>query len=388
MVQRILNEKDRSEVESLWDYCFEKKETPFFQWFFKNSFRFDRTIGSFEEDRLKSMLNLAPYLVTLRGNVYPSSYIVGVATWPEYRGKGEVRRLLAEALTKMDEWDEPFAILMPSRPEFYFPFDFRLYHYHLKYRVPMDEIRLLVDKSGTYREATVEDISKLNQLYERTFSVYDGRALRNRRKWLDWLEGTWSEGGKAYLLLESTGGEPEGYLFYHLENNTFKITDWAAISQKARFRLMQFAYQHRAQAEQVEWDAPLDDPFQYLLPVTKDRIFYLPFMTARIVNLQKLLPSLELPFEGRIIMEVKDSLVENNQGTFLWQFQNGMGSVEKTEEPAGLKITIGGLSQWVFGQMNSRTLSQAGFLEILSQEQAEYLDRCLPLCAAYINEYF
>lgn len=34
----------------------------------------------------------------------PVSYIVGVATWPEYRGQGEAKRLLRDALVKMREW--------------------------------------------------------------------------------------------------------------------------------------------------------------------------------------------------------------------------------------------------------------------------------------------
>lgn len=33
---RLATELDRGLVESLWDYCFEHREDPFFQWYFNH----------------------------------------------------------------------------------------------------------------------------------------------------------------------------------------------------------------------------------------------------------------------------------------------------------------------------------------------------------------
>ena len=36
---RLATESDRGLVESLWDYCFEHREDPFFQWYFNHFYR-------------------------------------------------------------------------------------------------------------------------------------------------------------------------------------------------------------------------------------------------------------------------------------------------------------------------------------------------------------
>ena len=54
---RMLDTTDRIEIENLWDYCFEKRDNPFFKWFFAEYFQYDRTIGGFTGDGLQTMLN-------------------------------------------------------------------------------------------------------------------------------------------------------------------------------------------------------------------------------------------------------------------------------------------------------------------------------------------
>ena len=77
---RMLDTTDRIEIENLWDYCFEKRDNPFFKWFFAEYFQYDRTIGGFTGDGLQTMLNLAPYELILKGQKLQTSYIIGVTT--------------------------------------------------------------------------------------------------------------------------------------------------------------------------------------------------------------------------------------------------------------------------------------------------------------------
>ena len=386
MAHRLLETSDCQAVESLWDYCFEKRETGFFKWFFSESFRYDRTMGSFSGEALKAMLNLAPYTLSLKEAEIPVSYIVGVATWPEYRGKGEVKELLYSSFERMREWGEYLAILMPSRPEFYYPLDFQIYNYHLRYRIPIEELKKITGKECTFIEITEEDIPMLSDLYEKSSNIYQGRTLRDDKKWQSWIRGNISEGGKAYLIYH--GGKPEGYLFYSLDSQTFKVSDWTAISPNAYKSLMEFCYQHRAQAQYAEWDAPQDDVFQFLLPETKERLFSVPFMTSRIVDVEKLVKSLNWQGTGRVVVEIEDSLLEWNNSIYIWELNDRECSFERYDGAPDLKITIGGLAQWIFGQMDSRTLEQAGFLSIYSKDKAYLMDKWMPRSLTYVNEYF
>ena len=47
---RLATESDRGLVESLWDYCFEHREDPFFQWYFNHFYRPENVLMGFEGD--------------------------------------------------------------------------------------------------------------------------------------------------------------------------------------------------------------------------------------------------------------------------------------------------------------------------------------------------
>ena len=62
----------------LWDYCFEKKEDPFFQWYFREyCLTHNLIMGGFSEatNRLVNMLHLNPYRILLRGREEVVPYI-------------------------------------------------------------------------------------------------------------------------------------------------------------------------------------------------------------------------------------------------------------------------------------------------------------------------
>lgn len=388
MDRRLLKREEQPQAEDLWDYCFEKREDPFFQWYFQEVFQYDRTLGSFSESgKLKSMLNLSPYKLLLRKKEIPVSYIVGVATWPEYRGQGEVKKLLKEAFMIMRQWKENLAILMPSRPEFYYPLDFQLYNQHLKCKIPMEELRRLTSRQGYLKEIEEKDISSLEALYQEAYFAYEGKTLRSQEKWKRWIRGNQIEGGKAYLFYNDKD-DLEGYLFYGIHQRVLKISEWVGVTPEARSGLLEFCYQHRAQADFVEFDIPTDDSLQYLLPETKERVGIFPFMTSRIVDISSLIENISWKEEGEVVIRVLDPLLEWNQGNFLWQAKDGRATFQRTEREAELEITIGGFSQWLFGEVDSRILVQAGFLKNGSLEACKILDRWMPKSPTYINEYF
>ena len=87
---RIINDETLPKIMELWDYCFEKNDTPFFKWYFNEyCLKENMVLGGFDEKsgKLMNMLHLNPYTINLRGRDLKLPYIVGVATAPEYRGR-------------------------------------------------------------------------------------------------------------------------------------------------------------------------------------------------------------------------------------------------------------------------------------------------------------
>ena len=127
---RLLNSAFLPQAAELWDYCFEKKGDPFYEWYFSEyCLKQNSVIGGFDGDKLVCMLHLNPYAITLRGQTLRLPYIVGVATAPEYRGQHLTRPLLETAFTVLRAQGAAFALLMPINPAIYKPYGFDYCYY-------------------------------------------------------------------------------------------------------------------------------------------------------------------------------------------------------------------------------------------------------------------
>lgn len=130
------------QAAELWDYCFEKKGDPFYEWYFSEyCLKQNSVIGGFDGDKLACMLHLNPYAITLRGQTLRLPYIVGVATAPEYRGQHLTRPLLETAFTVLRAQGAAFALLMPINPAIYKPYGFDYCYYRHYYQMPLAELK-------------------------------------------------------------------------------------------------------------------------------------------------------------------------------------------------------------------------------------------------------
>ena len=58
---RLASAEDRELVESLWAYCFEPREHPFFQWYFKKFYRPENVLLGFQNGQMACLTHLNPY---------------------------------------------------------------------------------------------------------------------------------------------------------------------------------------------------------------------------------------------------------------------------------------------------------------------------------------
>ena len=147
---RLATESDRGLVESLWDYCFEHREDPFFQWYFNHFYRPENVLMGFEGDDMACLTHLNPYTLCLRGKAIDTSYIVGLATHPAARRSGVGGKLLTAALKEMKRRGHYIHILMPSKAGFYQPYGYELYCHQWKETMPLEALRPLTDRTVRY----------------------------------------------------------------------------------------------------------------------------------------------------------------------------------------------------------------------------------------------
>jgi predicted acetyltransferase len=161
-----------------------------------------------------------------------------------------------------------------------------------------------------------------------------------------------------------------------------------ALAQKA---LLQFLYNHWAQASVLEWNAPLDDLTYLSLPEPKREVQLFPFLSGRVVDVVKVLEAAKYAPEikEKITLEIADDLAEWNNGVFALEVSGGKGNVQPWPQSGGeVQCTIGALSQLVFGRISARELAKVGRLATNFPGNIEILETLFPKCNNYINEYY
>jgi predicted acetyltransferase len=385
---RITTPHDLEQVKKLWAYCFENYE-PFFSWYFREYYQGENTLGLFQDGKLLSNLQLIPYDIFLRGKVLPTSYIVGVASFPEARSGGLAGKLMVEALRELYQREHTIALLMPFKGEFYYPYQFEFCYHHYKYEIRLEDLKSISTNYGDFFELEgTNNSAELDEVYRRFTLDKHGYIVRNPLKWRLLLEEHEGEKGFGYILRKE--GRAEGYILYYLKDNKMVIREMAYTNWQAQKSLFRFMYNHRSQVEYLEWNAPLDDGSFYYLGDPKKGITLFPFLTARIVDARKLLEGIvySADIQASLVIRIVDKLASWNNKVFSISVGEGQAKVEETNAQEDISIDIGALTQLVFGRLEVDKLIYQGRLQSTNPESQIMLRKLFPLCNNYINEYY
>lgn len=385
---RLASKADEAAVKWLWAYCFENYE-PFFSWYFTEYYRAENTlVGLNASGRLQTCLQLIPYQLALRRKTVASSYIVGVATYPEARSGGMIKPLLTASLAEMRRREHFVSLLMPFRAGFYYPYGWEFCYHHLKYSVNLADLRHIAAADGELRLiADMQDIASLQEVYQQFTAGRHGYVVREQRNWQNLLQSYFDEKGFVYLL--EAEHRPQGYVMYKLQDGQINVLEMAYVDIQAERALLQFLYNHRSQAEQLEWNAPIDDLMHFALPDHRQGIQLYPFLMARIVDVAGILATIAYPrLTATVTISVSDDLAPWNNQSFKLMVNNGVPHVTVLGSAAAeVQCSIGSLTQLVFGRLSAHALAAAGKLAAQPDALA-VLAALLPPCTNYINEYY
>jgi len=332
--------ENKDELYRLWQACFHDTKA-FADYYFERIFKHNRIMTLKESDVIVSMLHLNPYRIYLDGKVVNSEYIVGVATEESHRCKGYMRLLLIMAMKELYKEKKPFVYLMPARESIYTPFDFTFIYKQPVMDIESGSINCPADSQVMMsRQADVHDLDTLvefaNAMLAEQFDVF---AYRDRYYFENLLEETKIETGQIRLLYKDK--VLIGYIATSMTNNTIDqqlfvrelivLPDY--LEQVYRWMKQYFEFERGKLLLSM-----IEPPFH----VSE----YKPVIMARIIHLEQLMQFIKVPENFCIRMQVADSILEGNNGKFLWtrRWQLLPGN-----EPVDMVITIEALTSWLFG---------------------------------------
>lgn len=409
MVYHIVNKAQLPEVEALWDYCFEKREEPFFKYYFTEYCGKDNLVmAGFEEEkgaeRLKTMLHINPYMLRIRGVDQLAPYLVGIATAPEARGRHLLRGLLQACFELLRARGYCFVTLMPIYAGIYLPYEFSFCYEKLRYAwnvgsldlpratlstVTMELEQMPIAEEGHAYAMGVQEL--VAPIYESLQTAAHAVPKRTPFQWKKLLSVHALENLRcAYVRM---GEEICAYMFYRIKDHIFEIQELLAKNEEAKLELLRFVERQRSEADRAIWLAEAWDKTYLFLPDLNKAPQRLPFMMARCVDAREALNRLTPPtglrgVENNVVLLLTDKLLDRNNHLLKLSLQDGKLDVQSTLEQEQVVMDMAAFTQLYFGFLNATELYEAGRLRCQDTEKLAFLDSLFPKQRNWINEYF
>ncbi len=372
---QMASPQDRAELKDLWQLCFQESQ-PFLDWFFT-----DRFLPAYcpiyrEDGVIQAALHGLPAHMRVRDRIAPCVIIAGVATHPDFRGRGLMRGLLGYYLPYLGRAGIPLATHRPVT----------LRTYASAGHFPVSDSRYLSLAPDAPRPA--EDPCQQVPLLERASELYGcyqrfslGYSCILSRSYADFFlkcKDYLASDAKC-ILTQDAQGQVEGYCVYFdspgegAEPPSLYGEECVALSPEAYARLWA-SLAARSQGKALKVRMAPNAP---LCPAGA-QWETLPRSVWGVTNVSSLLALLGLPGEG--VLEVEDPLVASNRGLYTLCGQPAQGKPQ-------LVIPAGRLAQWASGYRTMAQLVAEGQAQALDPAIVPILDAGPRLPCFTIDEY-
>lgn len=368
-----LENSQHGQTRKLWEEVFQEDSKAFLDYYYFLKTRVNQIYVIDEDDDIRSMLQLNPYVLQIENKQHLCHYIIAVATEMEYRKRGYMGELLRKSMQEMYDNKEPFTFLMPAEEAIYTPYDFRfIYAQNQRGESGKEgepEVTIVDAMLGDGDAMAAFFTSEIAPLYQ-VYAVRDGQYYQTM------IFEQQSENGGVKLLKKD--GVIVGMYPYARADDKIEIrepvyvkayeTDFLksvyGLSEAGGVPVIIYAGQEHAVNKKV------------------------PLIMARILNLEVLLKALKVKAGTQIhcSFAVLDTILTKN--CKVWRIRstedNDEMQVAETEDSEGV-LSIGALTSLLFGY---KTLEEISHEEdvFLSDHLKQELYKIQPLKNVFLNE--
>ena len=273
--------KHKQQIKDLWNYCFYDAD-PYLSWYYDNVFKPENTVAAIEDDRVLSVMQLLDFDVAIRGKVYPCSYIAGVSTLPEFRGKGLARRVMTAAEELAKSRGKAFTLLTPSIDNFYEKLGYTSCYERLEFSYMPSDFKP-AKSYCTAKKADKADANIMEEIYTGFTGFFDGYVKRTAKDYIDIIEQYSLENGGVYIFFDENDN-PVSYIVYDLSDRTIFADEIAYTSQKGLDAALEFIYLHSSQIDRTVIFAPLHSLINQTLYTSQFEIKRIPTVMIKSLN--------------------------------------------------------------------------------------------------------
>ena len=387
MKMRYAREEEIDSIKEIWNYCFNDEDT-FVDYYFNHKYKNYNTIVACEDNDIVSSLQLNQYKINLDNKVYDTSYVVGVSTFPQVRGRGYMRNIMDFSLNELYKKGQLISILMPIDYRLYRKYGYEHCYDQLEYNINIDDLKNFNLNGRLYKatEKNIDDLININNIF---LEDINGNTVRDKDYYINLFKEVKSEGGHIYVYKD---GSYKGYIIYFLNGENMFVRELFYKDLDSLKSILKFIYNHNTQCKSVTISAPVNDKIKFVLenPKTTD-IKIKPFMMGRVINVEKYLNGLQaeesIDISANIFIE--DKFIKENNGVFNIEIKNKKVKAKKVRGNYSLSLSINSFTQLAFSYVDIKDIIVLNNIDRndKNKDAIQLLKVLFKKKENYINEY-
>lgn len=363
MITRNALKADVKELKEMWRHSFNYSDA-FIDWYFSRVFSCDNTVVCEENKRLLAGTSIVPYSLNISELPTDSAYIAGFASLPETRTTENLRELLINTLLMLKDKGHSLVFTVPYSYKFYETYGFRTVCGYKQYNITTDDIPNYTLKGSIERckidEATIKNLSSVYNAHMQGKNSY---VMRTEENWKLILEDVLGNFNGYCAVLKEEDGSARGYILYVISDGHMGIYEMAYTDRQAYESLYAYIKAYSMQLKNVSIKTDRDDLSYLDFCDKRNAISYMPFVTARIVDVRAIFEQLAKNFGGNVRIQVIDRLIDENNITV----ELSENSVIETSTAPEVVTDIGTLTQLFMGYISP---SEAARLNMIAGNTA------------------
>ncbi|MHA1672042.1 MAG: GNAT family N-acetyltransferase [Promethearchaeota archaeon] len=356
-----------------------------------------------ENEEIVAVLRSIPLIQNVRGSMKNMTGIGMVASSPETRCRGNVRKLMEDTIFENYKQGVAVSTLYPFKDSFYQQFGYinAAPHVFLEVNPAWLTPWNTLPAGYTLERTTVAKAGDIFQnLHTHTMKQFNGGTIRPPRRWREFIDGKDTPAIIAY----NANHRPEGFLTYGISGYGFKLfgeTNIGTFNRVGFFHstlqgkhcLLHYLYLHSDQIHRVlmPFYPHESNMYAWMKGFTKVNIRQHLLSMVRIINVEKALSEISVGSPGEITFSVSDEMAPWNTGQYRLSTSSGKLSIEKLNDlpqNQGIIVSIGGLSSLLYGISSLEELEYFGWIHGLDSSSRAVLKSWFPQIPYCLSEFF
>ncbi|MCL2099632.1 MAG: GNAT family N-acetyltransferase [Oscillospiraceae bacterium] len=335
----------------------------------KGEYKSDNTYGAVDADgRVAAGMEILPYTMWFDGHKVPMYGIGGVASMPETRRQGHIRKIFEKVFDDIYGLGAVFSHLYPFSYDYYRKFGYEHAGSVMRYTLPLEQARRLKNSGSAH------EFIKSGGERERLIEVYESYASRHNMM-LSRTEKRWDEvfniglfGADRLYYWKCETGEIKSWIKFKKDGDTMKIHDIAWVDHEGMLGIFQFMGMFDGAADNLKFaSSPEFIPDLYWNDIYDIEAERAMMGMNRVVDAKRALELIKKEGEGGFKIKVTDDFASWNNNTYAVEYGAGECTVKTTKTGADIEVSARALVQLVLGVFELEYLKHRDDVQINSK---------------------